>query len=88
MYNAGEREKKIKTTFGPISYSLNIHKRPHLSQISGGFGPPFPPPFWIRAWYGESFETGVGLISFKTVVTNGVGLWPLASLFQLETRGR
>ena len=90
MYNTGEREKKnknkIKTTFGPISYSLYIHKRPHLSQISGGGGGggSGPPPLDPRMiWRVESFETGVGLISIKTVVTSGVGsLWPSALLFQ------
>ena len=32
----------------PLSYPSNIHIRPHLCQISGGSGPPVPPPLWIR----------------------------------------
>ena len=28
----------------PLSYPSNIHIRPHLWQISGGSGPPVPPP--------------------------------------------
>ena len=63
VHNTGERsepeknyDNKIKTTIVPLSYTSNIHTRPHLWQISGGGGGPDPrsPPLDPRMMYQNS----------------------------------